>query len=112
MRVFNDEIHVVMNQSLELIALSGYLTPARRELAQFQLSSDTAINLGYQQLTGRTLEPQQLVRLPTDDAGFERFKVEGQETPVRVRRVWFPMPNGLEPAWHVELNVGSGLGLG
>ncbi|MBK7865063.1 MAG: myxosortase-dependent M36 family metallopeptidase [Archangiaceae bacterium] len=102
-RVFNDELKVVMNQDLELIALTGYVTPARKVLGDFQLGSEQAIDFGFQQLAGAPLGGSSLTRLPNDEAGFERFTLGNQPTPVRVRRVFYPMPNGLEPAWHVEL---------
>lgn len=105
-RVFNDELKVVMNHELELIALTGYLTPVRKLLGDFQLGSEAAIDSGWQQLTGAPLGVE-LRRLPTDDAGFERFQAGAQPAPVRVRRVWFPMPNGLEPSWHVELELSN-----
>lgn len=103
-RVFNDELKVVMNQNLELIALTGYLTPARKVLGEYSLSSESVIDLAVQQMTGFPLAGP-LRRLPTDEAGFERFELQGQPSPVRVRRVYYPLPNGVEPAWHLELEL-------
>jgi MYXO-CTERM domain-containing protein len=110
-KVFNDELKVVMNQGLELIALTGYLTPARKVLGEFQLGSEVAISDAWAQLTGAPLSTE-LSRLPTDGAGFERFQLGAQPTPVRARRVYYPLPKGLEPAWHVELEASEDGGTG
>ncbi|MBL8952485.1 MAG: myxosortase-dependent M36 family metallopeptidase [Myxococcaceae bacterium] len=104
--VFNDELKVVMNRDYGLIAFSGYLSPARKVLGDFAVASDTAIGLGFFELTGEKLGSE-LARLPTDEAGFERVQLEGQGSPVRFRRVYYPTTKGLEPAWHLELEVSA-----
>ncbi len=104
--VFNDELKVVMNQKLELVALTGYLNPARKVLGDFALGSDAVIGLGVLELTGRGLDGA-LERLPTDEAGFERLRLQGQAAPARIRRVYYPTAKGLEPAWHLELSLSS-----
>jgi hypothetical protein len=104
-KVFRDELKVVMNQRLELVAVSGYLTPARRVLGSFQLAPETAVGVAYGDLTGKPLEGGALKPLSADGAGFGRYALTGEGTPVRVRKVYFPLPSGLTPAFHVELKV-------
>jgi len=106
-RVFNDELKVVMNQKLQLIALSGYLSPARKVLGDFALGSEAAIGQGYLELMGRPIETHLFTRLPSDEAGFERFAIPNQGTPARIRRVYYPTTKGLEPAWHLELDLSA-----
>jgi large repetitive protein len=106
-KVFNDEIKVVMNQQLELIAISGYLTPMRRVLGDFSLAQQTAIDLAYQQLRGQGLEGA-LSPLERDEAGFDRYQLGDELTPVRIRKVYYPLTTGLEPAFHLELELSDG----
>ena len=120
-RVFRDELKVIMDRDLELVALSGYLPPhARAELRgqarSFKLGHATALVTALFDLTGVALEPDVLLAtgkvvedyhpfLLTDDlkkTGGLRF---GE--PARARKVLFTLPEGLEPGYYVELDVGA-----
>jgi large repetitive protein len=104
-RVFRDELKVIMNAKLELVALSGYLTPQTRKLGDFSLSSQSAISSAYQQLIGRSLEGDELTQLGTFEGGYEHWRLTGSQTPVRARAVFFPLPEGVVPGFYVELDV-------
>jgi MYXO-CTERM domain-containing protein len=104
-KVFNDEIKIVMNQKLELIAITGYVTPVRRVLGTFDLTPETAVGVAYAELKGAPLEAGMLSALRPDGAGFNRYALSGETTPVRARKVYFALPNGLTPGYQLELSV-------
>ncbi|MEW6431700.1 MAG: myxosortase-dependent M36 family metallopeptidase [Myxococcota bacterium] len=106
-RVFRDELKVIMTPELELVALTGYLTPEVKALGTFQLTPESAIASAFADLTGRGLEANQLKALDVAD-GYQRFLLDGEPVPARVRPTWFPMPEGLEPGLYVELDLTVG----
>jgi Fungalysin metallopeptidase (M36) len=117
-RVFRDQLHVVMDRSFELVALSGYLPPHQRvglpgEPAGFPLSNTTAIAIALFDLTGIPVEGDEL-RLERSDGDYHAFELRGGGPlsraihfgqPARARRVLFTLPDGLAPAYHVELDI-------
>jgi len=105
-RVFRDELKVVMNQRLELVALSGYLTPERKALGEFSLKAATAVHAAFVDLAGHPLETNRLSSTGTTIGDYEGFRVDGEATPARARKVYFPLTTGLEPGFYVELQVG------
>jgi hypothetical protein len=106
-RVFRDEIKVVMTPELELVALAGYLTPEVKPRGAFDLAPESALLAAFQDLTGRGIEPQRLKAVDVKD-GFQRFAIEGEPELARVRPTWFPVPDGLEPGFYVELDLTVG----
>ncbi|HEY3175964.1 MAG TPA: myxosortase-dependent M36 family metallopeptidase [Candidatus Polarisedimenticolia bacterium] len=119
--VFRDEIKVLMNQDHELLALSGYLrgsaAGAGRDL-RFSVTASEAIVRAFgdylsPKATG--LDPRDLQARGEKPGGFESFVVDGRaleglglsmSEPIRVRKVLFDLPEGYEPAWHLELSAG------
>jgi len=106
-RVFRDELKVVMTPQLELVALAGYLTPAVKPLGDFQLAADSAVSAAFVDLTGRGLEQGALKSLDVQ-GGYQRFALAGESEPVRARETWFPTADGLEPGFYVELDLEVG----
>ncbi len=104
-RVFRDELKVIMNSKLELIALSGYLTPQTRPLGTFSLAPASAISSAYQKLIGRSLFGNELQSMGMGEGGYEKWSLQGAQTPVRTRPVYFPLPEGVVPGFYVELDV-------
>ncbi|HEY0881182.1 MAG TPA: hypothetical protein VGD87_06620, partial [Archangium sp.] len=104
-RVFRDELKVIMTPKLELVALAGYLTPQTKALGAFSLTSHSAIGSAFQHLTGRTLTSGELTSMGVFGGGYEHFRLAGTQTPVRARPVWFPLPEGVMPGFYVELDV-------
>ncbi|MBX7116016.1 MAG: myxosortase-dependent M36 family metallopeptidase [Myxococcaceae bacterium] len=104
-RVFRDEIKVVMDPQLNLVAISGYLTPQLKVKSPFLLAEPAAIAAAYADLTGRGLETQTVSRPVEAEADYRWFTLAGQPKPARTRKVFFPLPEGLEPGFYVELNV-------
>ncbi|MFZ5438727.1 MAG: myxosortase-dependent M36 family metallopeptidase [Myxococcota bacterium] len=106
-RVFRDELKVIMNARLELVALSGYLTPETKVRGDFALAPQLAIASAFEHLTGRSLAETALASLGTFAGGFDHWQLAGVTTPVRTRPVYFPLPGGLVPAFYLELDVPS-----
>ncbi len=101
-RFFRDELDVIMNDDHQLIAISGYLTPATRSLGTFAVTAESAIATAWQHLTGRTLEAGTLTALKRSEGGYTDWKLAG--TSPRSRPVYFPLPHGVMPGWYVELD--------
>ena len=104
-RVFRDELKVIMTGKLQLVALSGYLTPETRSLGDFSLAAESAVSSAFQNLSGRSLTGLELSDLGQFEGGYEHFRLAGSSTPVRTRAVYFPIPEGVVPGFYVELDV-------
>ncbi len=104
-RVFRDELRVIMTAKLGLVAMSGYLTPETRVRGDFALSGATAIGSAYQSLAGLALEPSALVERGVFNGGYTHWRLAGSDTDVRSRPVYFPLPDGLVPGFYVELEL-------
>ncbi|MCC6807525.1 MAG: M36 family metallopeptidase [Deltaproteobacteria bacterium] len=109
--VFRHELKVAMNRAHALVAISGHLSPQLPlgGRATFRLGAEDALAFAFLDLTG-------------DDAAFSatgETKGDGATyaldaaapnvhlvRPARAKRVWFALPDGVEAAWYVELNVG------
>ncbi|WNG41521.1 aldo/keto reductase [Archangium violaceum] len=122
--VFRQALHVLLNANNELVALSGNLSPhvsantslSRSASLRYQLTAPQAISAAYRDLTGAALDGSLLeqlnVRAGNKDpythyqlASYARPLAEGLVIPARARRVFFPMPDGLLPAYYLELNT-------
>jgi len=120
--VFRDELKVVMNRDNELVAISGYLAPSQAvEKARltasraFRLSAEDAIASAFRDMTGVALSPRSLVSTGKPNGAYTAFVLEegsrrlltwSMEEPARARKVFFTLPDRLEPAWYVEVNAG------
>lgn len=104
-RIFRDELKVIMNAKLQLVALSGYLTPETKVRGDFSLAPEHAVGSAFEHVTGRTLAGGALTALGQFGGGYEHFRLEGAPTPVRTRPVYFPLPTGLVPGFYVELDL-------
>jgi uncharacterized protein (TIGR03382 family) len=119
--VFRNELKVVMNRDNELVAITGYLAPSQTvEKAQlsasngFRLSAQDAIASAFRDLTGVAISPRSLVAGQVKgaytsfgfDAASSRLLTWHMEEPARAKKVFFTLPDRLEPAWYVEVNAG------
>lgn len=102
--VLRDAVHVVMTRELELVAISGYLTPQRAPRGDFRLTAEAAAAVAWANATG------QLRDLPPSDARDEGGYVTWPSPAgfVRARQAWFPLVEGLAPAFHVEVEWRDG----
>ena len=118
--VFLGGVRVALARDLTPLAASGTLYPELRVRGPARLSAQEALAIAAARMTGATL-PTALVRRQGDgEGGYELFSlppVEGHldggakvrlvpAAPARAKRVWFPEPSGLTPAYAIELDVG------
>ncbi len=104
-RVFRDELKVIMTPKLELVALAGALTPELKVRGDFSLTAESALASAYENLTGAALEVGQLTSLGLFGGGYQHHRLAQAPTPARSRPVYFPLPDGLVPGFYVELDV-------
>ena len=119
--VFLDEIKMIMDRDLDLLAISGYLAgsparAARRSPPGFDRGAREAVARAYNDLTsaavlaldflpaGKAEGEYELIRL-RDEVG--AIQEQPLLQPARIRKVFFHLPERLEPAWYVELDAGS-----
>ncbi len=127
--VFRDEMNVVMNRNLELIALSGYLTGISggdgASNRFFSIQPEDAIAGAVKDLTGSDINIAFLSRTE-DHRNAENVKPQNKyivfqagehaaenvsfspASPLRVKQVFYHLPEGFVPAYYVEANVVSG----
>lgn len=122
--VFRDEMNVLMNRRLELIALSGYLTGGTEQAASsadYQLQPEDAIAVAARDLTGaavntaflnraeasfdeKTAPQQKYLIFSAGDYAMENFSFS-PAAPPRVKKVFYRLPDRLVPAFYVEISV-------
>src|SRR5439155_8597300 len=114
--VFRDEMKVVMNQNLDLVAISGYIPSwTKGRTGSFTLSPADAIAIAFQDLTDKNIEAGAVEwRESRDDFDFFTLNAQVESginlrlaEPARVKKVLFNLPEGMEPAYYLELNVGA-----
>ncbi|ABF87161.1 peptidase, M36 (fungalysin) family [Myxococcus xanthus DK 1622] len=120
--VFRSEVKVVMTQALSPVAVTGYLAPSELTLAArqrtganaFQRSAADAVAAAYSDQSGTPLGPHAFIAVDSR-GGYTLFDFEpGVRTvmpgqlvvPARAKKVFFTLPDGLRPAWYVEVNAG------
>jgi hypothetical protein len=119
--VFRDEINVVMNRDLKLVAITGYLTGDGDGSApqNFSLQPAEALSKALEDLTGTALNPSALrgrspvtapgeaanpYTLYTADAGAaQNFRFSDE--PARVKKVMYHLIDGYIPAYYIEVFV-------
>ena len=115
--VFRDEINVIMNRNLQLIALSGYLTGANDGISaagpDFRLESADAVAKALDDLTGSAVNPAALkgvastssspYLLFTADSSTPNFSFTGE--PARVKKVFYHLIGEYVAAYYVEVDI-------
>ena len=120
--VFRGGVNVVMDRNHNLVAITGYLAPhdavaarVRTVGTDFQMSAADAIARAFKDLTDTTISGRSLVSTGAQGSythfsfapGVAAVMPHAMATPARAKRVYFTLPDGLEPAYYVELNVGT-----
>jgi large repetitive protein len=105
--VFRDEVKVAMTKDYVVVAIAGYLTPETKRLAAFSLQPSTAAAAAVSAMTGRGVETSALRPIEFKD-GYQWWRLNDEATPVRARQVWFPLQEGLEPGYYVEVELNEG----
>jgi hypothetical protein len=107
--VFRDEMKVLLDRNLDLVAVSGYL-PGRRLLSAgtsraFRLPGGDAVAAAVRDFSGAPGGSGGVIRsLGQAPGGYERFETgAGSLAPVRVKRVFFHLPDRLEPGYYLEV---------
>ena len=126
--VFREELNVVMARDRSLVALAGYLSPsgstvqlasknkitAAAAATPFVLPAEAAIARAFADLApdAQALSSASL-RVTESAGGYTFYAADLQRTddiivrPVRTRPVWFHLPGSFEPAYSLELDLGS-----
>lgn len=114
--VFRDEITVVMNRQLALLALSGYLAGSAREISlPFRLAQNEAVAAAFINLTGKRLDLP-ILSQSLGEGGYTLYTISeatpqalsvGLSAPIRSKPAFFHLPNSLVPSYYVELSVGA-----
>lgn len=101
-RLFHDELKVIMSARLEVVAISGALTPHLARRGEFSLAASTAITSALRDLgpSVAALAPREF---DTTEGGYTRWALEGAGVPVRTRPLYFPQESGVVPAFWVEV---------
>lgn len=113
--VFREELNIVMGQDRELIALSGHISGvprANRVVATagkanpFLLGPASAIANAFADATAgaRSVPIESLTFAGQADGAYQLYAGAGQE-PIRVKRVYFHLPDRYEPAYYLEVAV-------
>jgi len=123
--VFGQQMNVMMDRNLKLVATSGYFAPqdasssvsktsklassASRVSDEFAISPDRAIALAFSDFTGQSLNASQLSVARTSDA-YTVFKMSGTqsgeirlESEPRTKQVYFYADDKYIPAYYVEV---------
>ena len=118
--VFRDEVKILMNRRLQLVAISGYLTgDSNRSEAtspSFRLPPPAAIVKALSDLTGKPIEASVLERASSpggrkqDPYTLYRLRARPGDAvqmpePARTKKVLFHLPDRYVPAYYVEVNV-------
>lgn len=112
LEVFGRELNVLTHQSGRLVAISGYFAPQspadNARAAGFQLSPSKAITRAFKDMGGTAADS---FRAGPVQAGYQRFQrpvAQGDlqlRSDPRVKQVMFPLPEGLVPAYYIELSA-------
>jgi large repetitive protein len=112
LEVYGRELNVLTDKTGRLVAISGYFAPRTEGVgaraADFSLSPDKAIAKAFKDMGGHT------------DGGFSAGQVKGAyqsftrpagqgdlqlRSDPRVKKVMFPLPGALTPAYYIELSA-------
>jgi hypothetical protein len=109
LEILMEELNVVMNRKLELVAISGFIssmdTPSAQPGASWNVDERGGAIAAYKDLTGGVLNFSQLKAEPSRE-GWDYFSSTvdvGLDIPIRMRKVFFHFPDGLVPAYHIEV---------
>jgi large repetitive protein len=116
--VFHDEVAIIMNRDLQLIAISGYITGGDDGATPaFSLQSTAAITKALTDLTGNTIDQSSLKRATKTGAAanedsYQYFTAGKDQTPgfvlgdlVRSRQVMYHLVDQYIPSYYIEINV-------
>ncbi|MCY1020154.1 myxosortase-dependent M36 family metallopeptidase [Pyxidicoccus sp. MSG2] len=115
--VFRQSLKVLLDSDSQLVAMSGYLSPVAstsrfdKSAPAFTLEPREAIALAWKDLHGDLLPAVSLTPTGRAQGAYSHYALTpGPRTvvfssPARVKRVFFPLPDVLVPAYYVELDT-------
>jgi len=116
--VFRDEVNIVMNQNLDLVAISGHISPAASSSAtasasSFSLPVAEALSTALNDLTGTRVGSDTFEATATQSP-YTTYRIKPVaaqalsirfRTPARIKPVFFNLPEGLQAAYYIELDT-------
>jgi MYXO-CTERM domain-containing protein len=119
-QLFHNDVKVMMDRNLGLVAIGGNLHPAavaKPKVAPFSVTDVKAVSAALSDLYGVTFQPSDLVDTKKIKAEYRYYdlaatplvKAQGLHftRPSRVKKVYFPLPDRLVPAYYLELLSGD-----
>jgi large repetitive protein len=118
--VFREEMKVIMDQNLDLLALSGFVSSAtqtsfRSPINSFRVPPASAISTAVADLAGLPFDPALLESHGPAEGGYQLFGVvpekrasSGVSQDIRMKSILFHLPDGLEPAYYIEVQLDHG----
>ncbi|MDY7227454.1 myxosortase-dependent M36 family metallopeptidase [Hyalangium rubrum] len=114
--VFRQSLKVLLDSDNQLVAMSGYLSPAasaprRAGTLRFTLTPPEAIALAWSDLHGEALPASSLRLTGRANGPYSHYALSPGPrqvvfaSPARVRQTFFPLPGALVPAYYVELDT-------
>ena len=118
--LFHNDVKVMMDRSLALVAIGGNLHPAavaKPKVKAFSVSDVKAVAAALSDLYGAAFQASDLVDTKKIKAEYRYYDlaatplVKAQSLhftrPSRVKKVYFPLPDSLVPAYYLELLSGD-----
>ncbi len=113
--VFRQSLEVLLDKDNQLVAMSGHLSPVASEAKgsrlRFTLNPREAIALAWRDLHGENLPASSLLPTGRVQGPYSHYELSPGprrtlfSSPARVRQIFFPLTDALEPAYYVELDT-------
>ena len=116
--VFGLELDMVMDRAMELVCVTGCLSPTVIPLSpidpQFTIGFQESAAVAFKDLTGEVLKPDWLEHT-LKRAAYHYYDLAGPRPPInhrlsipiRTKKVLFQLPQHLEPGYYMEIKVHS-----
>jgi len=118
--LFHNDVKVLMDRSLGLVAIGGNLHPAAvpsSKVKPFSVTDVKAVSTALGDLYGIAFQPSDLVDTKKIKAEYRYYDLAGTPLvkssklhltrPSRVKKVYFPLPDRLVPAYYLEILAGD-----
>jgi hypothetical protein len=112
--VFRDEVAIIMNRDLQLIAISGYLAGGDGSVSSFNLASTDAITKALADVTGRPVSSAALASADNNPVGskYQSYTAAADQTSgivlgdvIRSKQVMYHLVDGYVPSYYIETNL-------
>ncbi|HEX8411479.1 MAG TPA: hypothetical protein VF883_21655, partial [Thermoanaerobaculia bacterium] len=109
--IFREELNVVMDRNMALVGLAGYIssanTPAFQGGLSFQLEDRRGVHTALTDVTGTKASFTDLIPAGSRD-GYDFYTLPASAgvtlaSPLRSRKVYFHLQDGLTPGYYVEV---------